>query len=305
MKTTNKNRFIILFTISIIVLFIGYYFNRQGTDNKLIQSNDSSTSIFQNTTISIASSTTSTAVGQTLTILKKVNQNYNIYLYDTLLKKEKMIFTDADEKNKIQTVIGIVNDKILALTQNNNIFQLVEISIDGKGKIEIKNSNFPYSTKISHFNNSLLVSSFSNAEKDFGFKLIVLNINGQNPKEIINSSNTISDYYLSDDSIVYFIESGNNISTVYMTTIDEKEKNKIAEFNKIIKYFRVKKGIVYYISDKEIYENEKKLATAKSDITSFQIIDENMYFSENNIIKSLDLKNLKITDIGSGERVIL
>lgn len=129
-----------------------------------------------------------------------------IFTNDINNSSAKMIFTDSDESDKIKSIGGISNNnKILALFAPANqefVGNLYEISLTEAGKSTKIADNFASSgiPKISPDGKKISYTLYSNAETDFGYKLIVSNIDGTSKKQLDNNDDNISIYGWSPDS---------------------------------------------------------------------------------------------------------
>lgn len=116
----------------------------------------------------------------------------DIYSFDLISKKNKLFFTDKDETNKIRYIDKFnSNGDILLLTNpdKNSIDGNIDLlSKNNPGKTTQKIIDFasPQNPIISADGKKIAYVLFSNAESDYGFKLIIADITGENKEEIVS-----------------------------------------------------------------------------------------------------------------------
>lgn len=156
----------------------------------------------------------------------------DIYSYDFSTSKSSKVFTDRDEEQKIKSASSLTNDgKILMLmSKPTEEFSgsLYLISTDGSGKKELLIGDFasPQPAQISPKGKQIAYVLFSNAEKDFGFKLIVANIDGTNKKQLTNdATNLILLAWSSDNSKIAYQKG--TVTDIYSISLDSLQEEKL------------------------------------------------------------------------------
>ncbi len=153
---------------------------------------------------------------------------------------KRKIFTDQDESLKIVQAQNLTKDgkNILAVlsSKDKNISSLWFIKTSNGEKNELIN-NFASSTPpvISSDSKKVAYTVFSNAERDYGFSLLVCNTDGINKVKIDNDSSSISNLVFSPDGnyIAYSKNfDGNRLkSAIFKSKTDGTEKKQIFETN--------------------------------------------------------------------------
>lgn len=146
-----------------------------------------------------------------------------IDLYDPMTGKSKVVFTDSDEKEKIKNARSISTKGILVLMSNEaqsqgSMSNLYLIDFSGKKTKVLDNFINPQPPVISPDGNKLLLVSFNNSEKEYGFHLQIMDIASSDKKDIVTSKEGFSSYIFDNrgQSIAYSITTaqGSEIFTV-------------------------------------------------------------------------------------------
>ncbi len=141
--------------------------------------------------------------------------------YDPLTGKSKTIFTDGDEKEKIKNARSLSAKGILVLMstdQEESTGNLYLIDFNGNKTKILDNFINPQPPVISPDGNKLLVVSFNNSEKEYGFHLQLMDIASKDKKELVTNKEGFSSYTFDNQgqSVVYSITTsqGSKIFTV-------------------------------------------------------------------------------------------
>lgn len=248
----------------------------------------------------------------------KSNNYFDIYTYNFESGKSNKVFTDRDENEKIIYAQSITqNGLVLAMMSSDSdsfTGNLYLINTDGSGKKEkvLEDFGSPQPPMISPDGQKIVYVLFSNAEKDFGFKIIQSNIDGSNKKQIIDDKTNLMLYAWSPDGnkIAYLKGQDNNLF-IYdlLNKVEEKilttqnEQINSLSWNKIDELVISKepRGNNTF-NQSEIFKlelNTKKL----SQITDNEKFDNYPFFDNNNnliyISKNYDAKINNINDLGT------
>lgn len=155
----------------------------------------------------------------------------DIYKYNLENLENKKVFTDRDEQEKIKAISGLNDQKTLMLTSKvedefaNNIYLL---SLDGSGKKEKKIPNFssPQTPILSPDGKRIAYVLFSNAESDFGFKLLISDLNGENKQELTHDQTNLILYNWSPSGKLISFGKGLD-NDVYQINLDNNQEEKI------------------------------------------------------------------------------
>ena len=150
-----------------------------------------------NKTEQSATATTKTIDGD-IFYLQRSTSATEIYKISVAGKIKQKIFTDIDESEKIISQGGLTADgqKILlwlAADKTATVGNLYLVKTDGSGQKEKALANFGASAGpvISPDGQKLAAIIFSNAERDFGFNLVVIKIDGSNKEAVYKSPTAI------------------------------------------------------------------------------------------------------------------
>lgn len=205
----------------------------------------------------------------------------DIYAYNFNSHKSSKIFTDRDETEKIKNISSIANNaKILTLMstpENDFTGNLYLINSDGSGKKEkiIENFSSPQPPLISPDGSKIAYLLFSNAETDFGFKLIISDLKGENKKQITSDNTSMMLYSWSPDSN-WIIYSKGQESNLFKIAVDNLKEEKLLA----LKGFQI-----YSLS-----------WTKTNEIVFSRSSQVNNSFNQADIF-SLDLTNLKVDQL--------
>lgn len=173
-------------------------------------------------------------------------QTSEIYTLDVTNKQKKVIYTDKSDKAKLRLISNVTRDgdTIVALVSENEgeAGQLVAIKTDGSGSKTTIIDNFIASTApvISPDKTKLAMISFSNAEPNYGFTLIHMDVNGKNRKDISKNESGISHIAFSPDGkeIAYLKGAAASSNEVVAVDISSgKERNIYRDSNRVIENF--------------------------------------------------------------------
>ncbi len=140
-----------------------------------------------------------------LIILTKTKGTTEIQRLEISTKKVTTLFSDKDKSKKIVFASPASRDGdtlVALLSEDPNLAgDLVAISLDGSGKSSTLIENFISTNPpvISPDKSKLAMVSFSNAEPNFGFNLVIMDVNGKNQKTLATDSSGISHPAFSPD----------------------------------------------------------------------------------------------------------
>lgn len=127
----------------------------------------------------------------------------------------KIIYTDKDESKKIIKIVGLRNNNVVFFeneSTSSDHGDLVELPINDISKKVVLQKDLPLTTNpvIQPQNDKLLISSFSQVERDFGDSLILEDLDGKNNKTIVSKIPSIEQPAFSPDgqTIFYGSEDG-------------------------------------------------------------------------------------------------
>jgi hypothetical protein len=148
------------------------------------------------TTPSPTQATTPTVSSQVspLLYMKSVASGAQLIKRDNAAK-ETVLFTDSDSKLKLSTVLGIVDNKAVAiLSGDDEQSQLAEILLDGTGKTNILNANFGgiAGAALRTSTRTVAFAVFDNSERNFGFTLTQEKLDGSGRTTIDQDTQGIS-----------------------------------------------------------------------------------------------------------------
>ncbi len=168
----------------------------------------------------------------------KTSQNETIiHKFNLDTSEEKVVFSDQKEKEKIKSLAGIINDKyILAqfmVTGQEFIGSLYKVSLDASAKKEEIAQDFASSQppKASPDGKKIAYTMFSNAEFDFGFKLIIANIDNTSMTEIDSDKSNITIYSWDPNSKKICYKKGNDEDStkLYYADVSSGKISNLAE----------------------------------------------------------------------------
>lgn len=168
-----------------------------------------------------------------LILAQRSQGSTDIFIVNSQDKSKKTIYTDKDENEKIKSLGNITSTgKILALMAPKDsefVGTLYLIKTDGSGQKEKLVENFASASSplISPDGQKICYTLFSNAEADYGFGLIVANMDNSNKREIAKNSTSLAIYSWDQDSknIYYSKAQGQNNTPLYsynLTNNDEQ-----------------------------------------------------------------------------------
>lgn len=297
MKSTSNQFLYYFLSISLLVLLFGYYFNNSKSIPSTTSSIPTSTSA-----ISTPNATDSKIKYSNIFFYNKSKDKFNIYRYNG--SNKQLIFTDSDEKEKILNILGVIDNKIYLLMGSDTSKNLYSISLDSIGKKNIEINNFN-NESYAIGNGIIAYLAFSNAEKDFGYKIFTSTLTGSNKAEI--ASEYLSPFNLKlDNDYLYYTIDRSNVFEIYSINLDKYDKKLIAEINKKPNQYQINKENIIFLSENRIYKYDLKTKLYKdymseSEINSFVINNEYIYYTKNGIIYSIE--NSIPIEITSGDIV--
>ncbi|OIP06171.1 hypothetical protein CO101_01940 [Candidatus Berkelbacteria bacterium CG_4_9_14_3_um_filter_39_23] len=171
-------------------------------------------------------------IKKTTNIYYGLSENDATKIYLKSEKENKLIYRDNDENDKVQKTYGVVNNKIIIADSVNSSYKINMLNTDGSGKKEVISSNIfsANAPEVSTDTTWLLTTTFSNAERDYGFSLFIQNISGANKRKIslTNSGNIISPKFSYDTKKVAYITTNNsNESKIFVYQNSSSETTEI------------------------------------------------------------------------------
>lgn len=297
MKST-KNHFLSIFLlISILVLVAGYFLN------------NSKPNLTSTTTISSAPNLASPPIQEKTikfsNIYYSTRKDNNLYIYQYNGEKNQLIFTDSDEKEKISNILGVEDGKLYLLMGYDSTKNLYSVPVDSNGNktIEINNLN---KDAITIGKGRIAYTEYSNAEKDFGYKIFTSSINGSNKAEV--ASESLNPFSLKIiNNYLYYVIDRSNVFEIYSIDLSTNDKKLFTEINTKPNQYEITGDHLIYSSDKKLmkYDMTKKSYTdlmIGSPLNSFKYLDKYLFFSKDGKIYSNDGK--QSVEITSGEILI-
>lgn len=262
-------------------------------------------------------------------------------IYEKNFSKDRIIkiFTDTDEGKKIRSLGGIGDNKILSFNtdlEEEHIGELAGIILDSSGKKDIFQKEFASTQPpiISPNGEKIAYTLFSNAEKDFGFKLIVANKDNSNKIELDNDPTnlTIFSWNYNSNELCYSKGNSENEQKVFTIDIKEKKSNEFLTFKGYInslywgktdkfvasmqeKGSEIKKTELYYftlkkpkpekITDNDTYENYPVLSPDGENIAFFSTSTDNKPTSnQNGEIKIININSKETNKVADGNNIV-
>ncbi len=108
---------------------------------------------------------------------------------------ESVIFTDADTAVKLQAVLGVLDEKAIAMfTADDGHTELRSIALDGSGRTETLNASFggAAGAAFSSTTKQVAYAVFDNAERSFGFSLVREALDGTSRSVVDSDPNGIA-----------------------------------------------------------------------------------------------------------------
>ncbi|KKP89234.1 MAG: hypothetical protein UR93_C0001G0066 [Berkelbacteria bacterium GW2011_GWA2_35_9] len=288
MKSTKNQYLYIFFLISILILFFGFFKNQKSSEtNTPLQANIENT---QSTSVN------KSVEYKSIYFYNKDNVRTDIYKYDG--QNKNVIFTDADEKEKVTKVLGINNDKLFIVMSKDNVDNLYTVSLNSSGKKILTVSNFN-KDNLELGSENIAYTEYSNAERSIGYKIFTINLSGKNKEEIANESlNPFN--LLIDKKMLYYVVDRSNIFEIYSVELKNNNKNLIAELNQKPDDFYIYNNNIYYLNNNKLfaYNIESKINSEilEAKIESFINFNQYIFYTKDDkIFSMLDGKSSEIT----------
>jgi Tol biopolymer transport system component len=171
----------------------------------------------------------------------KDNVTY-LYSYDTATSEKKLYYYDGDETDKVIRALGLDKEgNILILegaTDQSGAAKLVSVGTDGKADKKIlAHDIFTVNPPVlAPDQNKIAITSFSNAEANFGFSLFIQNLDGSNKRKIAQAKTNILSPSFSSDStkLAYVINRGKQGSKIEVYSLNESSAQTVLVTPKII-----------------------------------------------------------------------
>jgi len=147
-------------------------------------------------------------------------------------------------------------------------------------------------------NDSFAYTEYSNAEKSFGYKIFLTNLNGKNKEEIANESLDPFNIIINQKTLYYIIDRS-NIFEIYSIDLKNNNKNLIAELNQKPEYFSIHNNIIYFLTENKLYSYavETKIITEIfiDKIESYYLFNQYIFYTKDGkIFSKLDKENFEI-----------
>lgn len=226
----NKTLYRVLTTVLIIAAIVGIVYFVNASINKPKNTQPQTLSSATSTNQSILNNKISLDYGMII-YAQKTADFTNIYKINFKDNKPIKIFTDKDESEKIKFVSNATyNGRVLVMMtpkQEEFIGNLYLIRTDGSGNKDKVASDFASisSPIISPDGTKIVYTQFSNAEADYGFKLIVANYDNSSKREIAKDNSGIIIFVWSPDSKKIAYSKGSSQNNTEIHTVAEDGKN--------------------------------------------------------------------------------
>lgn len=231
----NKKQQTTFITILIVLVGLGavYFFAKPQIVNKPSTNSNSSPEI--------ENVKTSNIISEDLIYAIRSDNYTDIYSANSKGDNPKKVYTDRDEDLKIKSLTSLTyNNRVLvamAPKEEEFINSLYLIHTDGSGKKDKLTDNFASTTAplISPNGQKIAYILFSNAEADFGFKLIVANSDNSNKRELLRDAAGINLYSWDPNSQFLSFSQGSikdqtEIKSVDIGTLDQENILKTSGF---------------------------------------------------------------------------
>jgi Tol biopolymer transport system component len=126
---------------------------------------------------------------------------------------EKILFTDIDEKFKISKFTNeTINGKIALFTNEN---KLITVDFANIGRVTNISETAPISTEfaLSPDSQTYAFVRFSNAERDFGYSLNLMDVKTSTVKELFKDDLSIENLKWIDQQTIMFIKDNNDVAS--------------------------------------------------------------------------------------------
>lgn len=140
-----------------------------------------------------------------LYLVSRTSGTTEIIAVEVITKDKKTLFSDknSDQKVKLVSSLPASGDSVILLLGNDidPAGQLVAIATDGSGKKTVLTDQFLSTDPpvVSPDRTKLGLVSFSNAEPNFGFTLVLTDVNGKNKQELAKDQSGIAHLAFSPD----------------------------------------------------------------------------------------------------------
>lgn len=233
MSSKKPNNIFIFIIIILAIVGFGYYLTKSSANKT--QTSPTKTAETLTNQGGADNKTSELLMSGSLIYASRNEKTFNIYKYDTKEKKSKVIFTDKDEESKIKYADSLTYDgKILAFLvkpQEEFIGDLYLISSDGSGSKTKLVENFASTSNafISPDAKKIAYVQFSNAEADYGFKLIIANSDNSSKSEALRDQTNLVIYSWSEDNknIIFTKGMSDSKTTIYSYNLATSETKEI------------------------------------------------------------------------------
>lgn len=245
----NKKQQTTLITILIVLAGLGaiYFFAKPSLVSQPSSDNSKPES---------ASVKTSENISEDLIYAIRADSYTDIYLANSKNTNQKKVYTDRDEDLKIKSLTSLTYDNrvlaAMAPKEEEFINSLYLIHTDGSGQKDKLADNFASTSApiISPDGQKIAYTLFSNAEADFGFKLIVANYDNSNKRELLTDSTGINLYSWDPDSQNISFSKGSVASQTEIKSVnlDSLSQENIFQADGIVQHFSWVKDDLYIYS---------------------------------------------------------
>lgn len=247
----HKKQQTTLVTLIIILLSAGaiYYFAKPQ-----LSKNSPTTTGTNPETQSV--NTVDSAISEDLVYAIRTDTYTDIYVTNSKNSTPKKVYTDRDENQKIKAITSLTYDnRILvemAPKDEEFINSVYLIHTDGSGAKDKITDNFASTgaPMISPDGQKIAYTLFSNAEVDFGFKLIVANSDNSNKRELLKDNAGISLYSWDPSSQYLSFSKGNttNQTEISSVNIDTLNQDSIFKTDGIVEHLKWAKDSKFIFS---------------------------------------------------------
>lgn len=227
----KRQQFAIFIAILILIVLAGFVLNR--FVNTTSNSNNSSQN--NNTTKSndLSNQGQTKNTNEKIVYVKYTDNAKQIFTANADGQKEKLIYSDKDEEQKIKTFGGLayIRGEILVLVASNETLgKLATINSEtGEKQIIVDSFGNPESLAISPDGKAIAFVSFSNAEADYGYSLYTISRSGINRRRIFQSSKIIDNISFNEaaNKIAFILTDNSGNSQINITNLSSSKTSSI------------------------------------------------------------------------------